>query len=328
VPPMAAMGESPQSAMGGDAPPDTRRNARDAQEGPGRLAASATEWPEATSGVAGDVRPQVAERVPADPPAAMDTLATDHPAARSSDASPPPDDAGAWPAIPAGESLRMTRSRRFYLEYDIESAGPEGVAEVELWATQDGGETWEKWGVDTDKQSPLDVQVDEEGVYGFRIVVVGRNGLAAPTPQPGAPADLWVGVDLSPPSAEITSIVYGTGARSGELDIRWIAADRRLSARPIALSFSESREGPWTTIATGLPNSGQYFWKLDGSIPKRVYLRIQCQDEAGNATEFVIREPINTEGLSPKGRIRGFRPVEGEEAGEKSAARWFEIWRR
>jgi hypothetical protein len=294
--------------------------------GPGRMAARATQWPDTTSGISGDVRPQVAERVPLE---SADSSPPDtEPAATGSGRDEKATSGSDWPDVPAGESLRMTRSRRFYLEYDIESAGPEGVAEVELWATQDGGQTWEKWGVDADKQSPLDVQVDEEGVYGFRIVVVGRNGLAAAAPQPGAPADLWIGVDWTPPSAEITAVVYGTGARSGELDIRWIAEDRRLSDRPITLSFSESREGPWTTIATGLPNSGQYFWKLDGSIPMQIYLRIQCQDEAGNSTEFIIREPVNTAGLSPKGRIRGFRPAEGEREASTPASGWFPFWRR
>lgn len=335
------------------------------ERGPGRNVADSgarrsggdEELSETTSGVKGEVRPQVASRVPTSDSDGRDQNMRERSAGgrdretgveqsgsdsgneavdrssphRSSDSpSNVPSNVSeveAWPEIPAGESLRMTRVRRFYLEYDIESAGPEGVAEVELWATQDGGRSWEKWGVDADKQSPLDVQVDEEGVYGFRVVVVGRNGLAAPAPQPGDPADLWVGVDLTPPKAEITAVTYGTGPRIGELDIRWVASDRRLTARPITLSFSANREGPWTTIVSGLPNSGQYFWKIDGSVPKQVFLRIECQDEAGNSTEFVIREPINTEQLSPKGRIRGFRPAEGEESSSaKSAFFWFP-WR-
>src|SRR6478672_11944331 len=86
---------------------------------------------------------------------------------------------------PTPQRPRLTNSRRFSLEYDIQSVGPEGVAAVELWGTNDSGRTWSKWGTDPDKASPFDVEVSREAVYGFRIVIVGKNGLATSAPQSG-----------------------------------------------------------------------------------------------------------------------------------------------
>ena len=67
-------------------------------------------------------------------------------------------------ALPTGEQARMTSLRRFQLEYEVESVGPAGVAEVELWATTNGARSWTRWGTDADHQSPFDVEVEEEGV--------------------------------------------------------------------------------------------------------------------------------------------------------------------
>jgi hypothetical protein len=204
---------------------------------------------------------------------------------------------------------RMTNTRRFSLEYDVETVGPEGLSDVELWGTVDGGQNWSKWGSDPDKASPFDVEVNGEGVFGYRVVIVGNNGLASNTPQAGDTADIWVGVDQTKPTARLTAAAYGSGAHAGKLEIRWEASDTNLSARPITLSMSDRAEGPFRPIAAGLPNAGQYFWEFDPRSPRQIFLRLEVRDDAGNMTIDQLVEPIQVEGLAPKGRIRGFAPA-------------------
>ena len=211
--------------------------------------------------------------------------------------------------LPPGERPHMTKSKRFNLDYSIDAIGPMGVEKVELWVTRNGGRDWDLWGVDEDRESPFLVEVEDEGIYGFRIVIVGKNGLASQSPKSGDLADLWVGVDTTSPIAEITSAAYGTGAYAGHLDIQWRAMDDHLGARPITLQFSERRNGDWTTIASGLPNTGQYYWRVDSRVPKRFYLRLLVRDEAGNETVDQLDRPIESAGLTPKGRVRGFEPL-------------------
>ena len=210
--------------------------------------------------------------------------------------------------VPTGQRPRLTSSRRFSLEYDVESVGPEGVAEVELWGTSDGGRTWMKWGSDPDRQSPFDVEVNSEAIYGFRVVIVGKNGLATTAPQNGDAADIWVGVDLTRPQVRLVSAAYGKGSSAGKLDIRWEADDPNLSSRPVTLSIADRPDGQFTPIAAGLPNSGQYLWSFDPRSPRQIYLRLEVRDEAGNAAIDQLTEPILVEGLQPKGRIKGFAP--------------------
>lgn len=216
-------------------------------------------------------------------------------------------------ATPPGISPRMVNSRRFELEYDVESVGSSGVAKVELWSSRDAGRTWTMLGTDADAASPYVVQVDEEGVYGFRIVIETASGLRSPSPAPGDLPEVWVGIDVTKPAAKLVSIQQRGVDEGGTLTLRWEASDRLLTDRPITLSFSERTDGPWTTIAAGVPNSGVYDWPFDARTPERLYLKLDVRDSAGNATSYVTTEPTVIERVKPQGRIRGVRPL-GESA--------------
>jgi hypothetical protein len=211
--------------------------------------------------------------------------------------------------IPPGTQPRLTNARRFTLDYDVESGGPEGIAEVELWGTKDGGRTWLKWGSDPDKQSPMDVEVGSEATYGFRVVIVGKNGLEGNKPQSGDEADIWVSIDATRPAARITAAGYGTGENAGRLDIRWEASDANLGQQPVTLLYCDRPDGKFSVIAAGLANTGQYLWQFDPRSPKSLYLRLEVRDDAGNIAVDQLTDPIQVEGLIPKGRIRSLQPA-------------------
>lgn len=219
-------------------------------------------------------------------------------------------------SIPAGDRTRLSSVKRFNLDYDVEAVGPEGIAEVELWGTSDGGKTWVKWGTDPDSTSPMEVEVSREAAYGFRVVVVGKNGLVGNRPNSGDEADIWIEIDATRPVARITAAAYGEGEHAGELDIRWDAQDEHLGPRPITLSFSDRADGRYTTIAAGLPNTGQYYWRFDPRSPRQIYLKLEARDEAGNVAADALADPINVEGLTPKGRIRSLTPAEAGEGSQ------------
>ena len=211
--------------------------------------------------------------------------------------------------LPPGERPRMSATKRFQLDYEIDTVSPSGIRQVELWGTRDEGRTWTRWTTDQDLQSPIDVEVDAEGMYGFRIVIVGNNGLASPTPQNGELADLWVGVDVTQPEVKIASAIYGEGEHAGQLEVRWSADDDSFDDRPISLLFAQRPGGPWTTIASGLPNDGLYHWPIDPRVPDKIYLKIEARDLAGNTNSDQLTDPISISGLTPRARIRGVRPT-------------------
>jgi hypothetical protein len=215
--------------------------------------------------------------------------------------------------LPPGEQLRMVNSRTFDLEYEVDAIGRSGIAKVELWATRDGGRTWSSMGVDADNRSPLRTTVESEGVYGYRITVQSGSGLGGRPPQPGDLPEVWIGVDLTPPTARLVSAEAGAGDRAGEIIIRYEANDAMLAARPITLQYSMQPGGRWTTIASGLDNIGSYGWRFDNTVPDRVYLRLEARDEAGNIASFEAADPISLDRVLPQGRLRSVRPI-GEAA--------------
>lgn len=208
---------------------------------------------------------------------------------------------------PGGVRPRMVNTRLFELEYNVE--GPPGAGRAELWGTTDNGRTWSRFGTDDDGRSPMLVTVSQEGTYGFRIALEARPGQGTSPPQPGEPPDVWICVDLTKPTAQILAAEQGTGDKAGQVIIRWQAEDRMLAARPVSLSFAETPGGPWTVIAAGLENTGQYGWAIDGRVPARFYLRLEVRDEAGNVGVAETPKAVELKQLQPSARIRDVRPL-------------------
>jgi hypothetical protein len=215
------------------------------------------------------------------------------------DVTPISSPAQASPSTPP----KLVGSRTFALEYDLDDAGRGGVSRVELWGTRDGGQTWNRYAEDDDNRSPIVATVDEEGVYGFRIVMQTVGGPSSP-PRSGDAPELWVSVDLKRPTVELTQIERGQGNQSDQLILRWRANDNNLEPRPIAVFYSSRPSGPWSAVATNLENTGEYAWRVERYVPGRFYLRIEARDTAGNLAAFQTREPVEFTTANLTGRLR------------------------
>ncbi len=201
------------------------------------------------------------------------------------------------------------RSQTFSLDYSVEALGGNALSEVELWGTEDNGRTWEKWGADPDRVSPFDVKVGNDGLFGFRMVLVSAGGTVLGHPKPGEDADAWIRVDTEAPVCKITRAIYGVGSEAGMLVIDYTCTDADLADESLSLSWSPSPEGPWTLAASNMKNTGLYLWKAEAALPSRVYLKLEAVDKSGNTGVHRLELPIDTKGLAPRGRIQGIRPI-------------------
>lgn len=205
--------------------------------------------------------------------------------------------------------VNFISTKRFRLPYGIDSIDPSGVGRIDLWMTRDDGKTWNNWGTDPDSKSPFPVEVQDDGRYGFRIVVQSKEGLAGLGPSSGDDADIWVNVDSQSPLVQIKSVPYGRGSEIGTLVINYAATDNYLTLKPISLAYAASPTGPWNEIESGLRNEGRYVWKVDPRAPANIFLRIEAIDQASNIGRHLLSQPIDISGLAPSGSIHGVTPV-------------------
>ena len=204
-----------------------------------------------------------------------------------------------------GVPQQIVNKYRFRLNYDVQAIDPSGVARVVLWMTRDGGQSWQSHSTDQDNQSPFPVAVQEEGSYGFKVVIHSHDGLAGKAPSSGESPDMFVHVDVTKPKVQIMSAPYGRGDKVGHLIINWLAFDQQLVSHPIRLAYSTTLSGPWTTIAQNIENTGSHAWKVPQHIPRQIYLRIEARDAAGNATAYELQSQVDLSGLTPRGRVLG-----------------------
>lgn len=212
--------------------------------------------------------------------------------------------------LPTGEQPRMVNGRTFEWDYELESVGAAGIAKIELWMTRDGGNSWASVGVDPDNRSPVRTMVDSEGLFGYRMTVQSAGGAQPRAPQSGEQPEMWIGVDLTKPYARLVNAELGQGSAQGEIAITWEAKDALLARQPVSLAYSERREGPWTTIAAGLENTGRYAWRYDSQTPERLFLRLEVRDEAGNVGVSESIEALSLERTNPAVKLRNVRPVQ------------------
>lgn len=218
------------------------------------------------------------------------------------------------PTVPT----RIVNSNRVTLDYEVAKFGPSGLRSVTLYVTRDEGRNWQQIGeqpIDPPQaqelqgqertlRRSLSVDLQEDGIYGFYLVVRNGAGLGKPPPQVGETPQMRVEVDRTSPEAKLYA-PEPDKARRDVLILRWVAVDRNLTATPITLQWARQPAGPWETIgAPELPNTGQFVWELRGAtMPPQVYLRLTVRDGAGNEGVAETPEPILIDLTEPEVKI-------------------------
>lgn len=198
----------------------------------------------------------------------------------------------------------LVNTRKIRLNYSVSDVGPSGVAAVELWATRDG-RTWQRYSNEPPPAGPLVVHVAEEGRYGFSIVVKSGVGLKSTAPETGDAPQLWVEVDETKPTVYVKDVRFGKGGDQGTLHIQYAANDVNICDRPVTISMSTHRDGPWTPIASGLENTGNYVWTMPKDVPYQFYVKVEACDRAGNTGGCCYHDPVKVDLTRPKGTILG-----------------------
>lgn len=204
-------------------------------------------------------------------------------------------------------SVPLISTSKFPLNYTIEDAGPNGPATVELWVTKDQGQNWSRWAEDTDRLSPIQVDLGGEGLFGISIVARSLAGQGDEIPRSGSSPQIWVEVDSTAPAMVLNVIKVGVGSQTGKVLVSWRAEDRNFGSRPISLYYRPETANQWMPIAEGIENTGQYVWTPGPQVPPVFHVRVEAKDQAGNesAVDTTNYEPVLLDRSRPRAKIIG-----------------------
>lgn len=200
---------------------------------------------------------------------------------------------------------QFVNSTRLFLDYQIENAGQNSVAKVEVWITSDRAKSWQKLGEQSQQKSPIEVALPGEGIFGVTLVASNSRGVPGAPPQAGDQPDMWVEVDTTKPSAQLTKVQATTEDGKSVVHIHWAATDKNLDDGSVELWHSTTPQGPWQPIAKGLKAEGQHRW-TPGADVTRSFIRLNVRDSAGNTTTVTTQDAVTFEEPSrPRAVIRG-----------------------
>jgi hypothetical protein len=211
-------------------------------------------------------------------------------------------------ACRSGAEIRFVNSKRVSLHYDLKGDGAADVAGVDLWCTRDG-RTWTRRELQSQDTSACVTEVEDEDLYGFTLVPrAGAKG--ARPPQDGDRPQVWMEVDVTKPTVRLLGVEAEKKGGRSQLTVRWRATDKNLGARPVSLSYAAEPAGPWEPIVTAVENTGRYVWAVPAHAPRRLYLRVEATDLAGNAGSAQTPDPIGDEPAAPTVSIRAVEAVD------------------
>jgi hypothetical protein len=211
------------------------------------------------------------------------------------------------------------RDRQAAVDFEVASKGPSGVKRIQVFMTQNDGQTWTPYFETPPNQttSPLPLMLPvEEGLYGFRLVLFSGADQSVGPPRTGDAPEFRVQVDRTAPRVSLFAPTIVPG-QPNALALHYLAKDEHLDPRSISLFWSTQPNDGWRPIALSgeresslrIKDVKECTWSLPADLPDRVYLRLTACDLAGNLGECVTRDPVTVDLHKPTAKVKGIAGI-------------------
>ncbi len=234
----------------------------------------------------------------------------------------------------------MASSLELEVFYEVADQGPAGLADVGLWISADGGESWLRRKEKVPFESgTVRIKLARAGKYGLYLSARDAVGNVLKTPEPGTKPHVILLTDTAAPRlALVNRADLENRAFSGRdrVYLKWKAQDENLASKALRIDFSSDGGDSWSSVESGLANekqptgdeksdkaaqhdasyTGSYWWQPPKANSTRCLLRISARDEVGNETRFVSR-PFTIDNKAPRSSST-VRPA--DESASKAAA--------
>ncbi|MBF0244302.1 MAG: hypothetical protein HQL31_03395, partial [Planctomycetes bacterium] len=130
--------------------------------------------------------------------------------------------------------ILYSKSKSLDITYEIYDEGRKDsdTFQSDLYFTLNSGLTWNYYGPDQDRRSPVSFLADREALFGFKVVSVDTAGQKEAVPEPGKRPDVLVRIDVTQPKVFIVSPQpYDLWEAGTQRIVRWIASDEAIAAQ-------------------------------------------------------------------------------------------------
>ncbi len=189
--------------------------------------------------------------------------------------------AAAAHAQPFHNGVLYSQQPSFRIPFNIEG-NDRRPQEIQLWVSEDQGQSWRKAGTAVPEQRGFDFRADRDGMYWFVPRTVFAQGQIYPANLQGAVPGLRVCVDTQPP---LVTLRQGLG-REGTWAVDWDIHEENLDLSSFNLEYRPPNSPDWVPLAVEPAATGQRVWPAESGA--QVEVRLRVRDFAKNEGEAKI----------------------------------------
>lgn len=198
-----------------------------------------------------------------------------------------------------------SRTETVFVEYEASDVGDGRLESVALFSSPDEGKTWQEGPKDVDVESPLEWRAPGVGKWGLWVVATDRAGNVSKRPAAGDQPQAYVVVRSAGPKANLLTFNTGGFYRGGAVHpIVWEAKGEGLTDSSVQLEYSIDGGTTWHQIASDLPPTGRFPWRLPMADTDAALVRVSATTALGEKGVAVSEQPFTIDSTPPRAVAR------------------------
>ncbi|MDQ7778520.1 MAG: hypothetical protein RDV41_02275, partial [Planctomycetota bacterium] len=205
----------------------------------------------------------------------------DSPASFAVDSSPP--------RVSPVRALVEGFSESVEIPFTAQDEGAAGLARIDVYRYEFEGKAWRRFESIPALSSGAYTIRGGDGKYGLTFVGTDAAGNCGKTPESEADIQCLVSISRNPPDVVVVSPKENEVVKGGATySVRWRCESSLVKEGGVSIEVSTDGGVSWKSIATGLPNSGEYGWDVP-SVQKfsDCSLRIHVTDQYSRRNSVV-----------------------------------------
>ena len=180
--------------------------------------------------------------------------------------------------------IDYVKTKRFTISFNVET--PENYKELQLWSSEDHGESWTYWGTTPLANPSFQFQAEHDAEYWFAARTVDLKGRLSPANDRDVEPIMKVIVDTKRPTLNLEP----RERRGGRVSLRYEVSDIHLDLTTLTLEYQADGARSWRQVPIRRPaRIGVENW--DAGTADVLHIRAIVADRAGNKTKVELNLP-------------------------------------